>query len=497
LVDGRDGAGERTPDRRDRSSVAGLVLLACALRVPTLAVQSLWLDEAYTLRLARMSFGGMLHAIPATESTPPLYYILAWLWTRVCGSSAFAIRSLSALLGILTVPVVYWLALRLAGRRAALIAGLLVALSPLLIWYSQEARAYALAALLGAASLLCLVAFLELDTGGGRWLAGWAASAALGLASHYFVAFVVVPELGWLLWRRGRDRRVLAAAGVVIAVAVALLPLALAQRGTGHADYISQGSLATRLLQIPKQFLTGYASPSQIVTSVLAALLAAAGAVAVLVRYRSRVGTRALIPLAVGLACVVIPIVLALAGVDFLDTRNVLPALPLLLVVVAIGFALIGGRAALGLTAGLGLVFVLVVALVDTHPRYQRDNWRGASRALGPARVTRAIVAENGSAGIPLQPYLPNLRSLRRATAVAELDFVALPSRVLGGGLGTPPRPAGPLPVPAGFRLTRATYADTYTVLRYTAAHPVPVAATALAAIRLGAGAPAVLIQRP
>jgi mannosyltransferase len=488
-------AGGSRSRQRDLLWVVGLALLAGVARVPTLAEQSFWLDEAYTERLIRMSFGGMLHAIPVSESTPPVYYVLAWGWTHVFGTSEFALRSLSALAGILTVPAVYALALRLAGRRAAVIAGALAACSPLLIWYSQEARAYALATLLGTVSLTCFVAFL--DSGRGRWLAGWGAAAALGLATHYFVAFVAGPELVWLLWRGRRDRRVWAAGALVVVVAVVLVPLALAQRGTGHADYISQGSLTTRLLQVPKQFLTGYASPSQLITSALAAVLCAAGALALLLRAGGDVRRRALIPLTVGLACVLIPLALALVGIDFLNTRNVLPALPPLIVVVAIGFAALPGRAALvAFTGGLVAVLVAVVVIVDTNPRYQRDDWRGVSRALGADRVPRAIVVTPGSGLIALGAYQPSLRELGQAT-VSEIDVVAIPAQVLGGGIGAPPRPRTPPPVPAGFRLTRAVYAPTFTVLRFTARRPVAVTAAGLASSPLVPGSAADLFERP
>ncbi|HWF75438.1 MAG TPA: glycosyltransferase family 39 protein [Solirubrobacteraceae bacterium] len=488
-------AGERGARRRDLLWVLALVVIAALARLPTLAEQSFWLDEAYTEHLVRMSLGAMLHAIPRSESTPPVYYVLAWGWTRVLGHSEFALRSLSALAGILTVPVTYALALRLAGRRAAVIAGLLLALSPLLIWYSQEARAYALATLLGTVSLTCFVAFL--DTRRGAWLAVWAAASALGLATHYFVAFVVGPELVWLLWRRRQDRRVLAAAAAVLAVAAALVPLALAQRGTGHADYIAQGSLTTRLAQIPKQFLTGYASPSQLITSVLAAALCASGAAALLLGSANRERRRAAIPLTVGLACVLIPVVLALLGVDFVNTRNVLPALPPLLVVVAIGFATLAKRtAALALTGTLAAVLIAVVAIVDTNPRYQRDDWRGVSDALGRDLEPRAIVVTPGSGLIALGVYQPGLRRLGQAR-VGEIDVVAIPGQVLGGGIGAPPRPRTPAPPAPGFRLTRTVYGKTYTVLRFTAPQPVPVTAAGLAPAALLPGPVAVLTERP
>jgi mannosyltransferase len=516
-----------------------LALLAAIVRLPTMAQQSFWLDEAYTVRLVRMSFGGMLHQIPITESTPPVYYALAWVWTRVFGSAEFGLRSLSAAAGILTVVVVYFIGVRIAGRTAGVIAGVLVALAPLMIWYSQEARAYALGTLLSAATILCFIGFLQ--DRDARWLVGWAASSALGLATHYFVVFVVAPELVWLLWRFHRDRRVLVAIAPVVAVGIALVPLALAQRGTGHADYIAVGGLGTRILQVPKQFLIGYASPAQIATGVVAAALVLGGGIWALVRAaRGRSwGDRAvLIPLGLGIIALLLPALLALVGVDFLNTRNLLPALPPLLVVVACGFAASGAAAAgAGATAAgtgapeavavgrsggaraaaaadhgaggvapvragllaagaLSLVFIAVLVLVDTNPRYQRDDWRGVSQALGAVETPRAIVLSPASGAIPLAIYQPGLTPVHGPTTISELDIVAGPNNRAGQRIGAPPHPGPRLKVPPGFTFYDSTLASTYAVIRYRAAKPQTVRLRQLLSERLtSAGGVTVLKQ--
>ena len=512
---GGAGAGGAGAGARAAGSALGLLtltVLAAAVRLPTLAQQSFWLDEGYTVRLVRMSLGAMLRTIPRTESTPPAYYVLAWVWTRLFGSGEYGLRSLSALAGVAAVPVVFAAGRRLAGPRAGAVAGLLVATSPLLVWFSQEARAYALAALLSAITLLCVIAHRQ--DGRSRWLAGWALAAGLGLATHYFVAFVVAPEVALLWWGAharprggalgpdGRGGRALIVATVAVGmVALALVPLALAQRGTGHADYIAQGSVGARLVQVPKQFLVGYASPGQTVTAALAALLVLAGGLWALIADREARG-RARAPLMAGIAAVVAPAVLAVIGVDFLDTRNVLPALPLLDVALAVGFTAPGaaaGRraevsaAALTALAGLGLV---VVGLVVTHPRYQRDDWRGAGRELGAATAPRVILVTPGSGLIPLQAYLPRLAALATPAAVTEVDVVAIPAQQTGAGIGTPPRPAAPLALPAGFRLARAVDGSTFTVLRYRAPAPVAVTPALTAADHLGPGSAVALVQR-
>ena len=99
--------------------VAGLTALAAALRFATLGLQSYHHDEIVTAsRVLRGSFWHAMDAVGFSESAPPLYYALAWLWTQVTGTGEFGLRSLSALAGVATVPVVYLLGAELRDRRA-------------------------------------------------------------------------------------------------------------------------------------------------------------------------------------------------------------------------------------------------------------------------------------------------------------------------------------------------------------------------------------------
>jgi 4-amino-4-deoxy-L-arabinose transferase-like glycosyltransferase len=495
----------RLGERPGAVVVVALTVLAALLRLTTLSQQSFWLDEGYTQRLLHMPFGQMLRTVPNTESTPYLYYAVAWVWTRAFGFIEYGVRSLSALAGIATVPVVYLAARWLAGRRAGAVAGLLVAVSPVLVWFSQEARSYSLAVLLSALTVLCAAAYA--DNRRGAWLAGWAVSAGLGLATHYFLVFVIAPELLWL-WRAApRDRRLAGAVGVVVVVGCALLPLAIRQESSGHADYIANASLHTTLGQIPKQLLIGYASPGQTLTGVLVALLVLAGAVVPLV-LSPPVRARAAWPLTVGVAAILVPVLLALVGIDFLDTRNLLPALPPLVIAGAIGFAgwdelaLAGRRpgwrqGGVGAALAVAAISIVIVVLIDTDARYQRDNWRGVAHALGPATQARVVLVEPSSGQLPMRIYLPGARKLTRPVTVRELDLVDVPSNVQGGGIGTPFRlpPGGRLP--PGFTVAGTTYAGTYTVVRLTAPTPTPVDPSEATIPWLGYGTFAPLVQGP
>ena len=87
--------------------------------------------------------------------------MLAWAWSRPFGIGEVGLRSLSALIGTLTVPVAYVVGAQLVSRRSGLAAAALVAVSPLLVYYSQEARPYALAILLGGLSVGLFARALE------------------------------------------------------------------------------------------------------------------------------------------------------------------------------------------------------------------------------------------------------------------------------------------------------------------------------------------------
>src|SRR4051794_12489434 len=178
-----------------RRLLIALTLAGAALRFATLDLQSFWYDESVTVGLVQHNLWGVLDRIPGSESTPPLYYVVAWLWTQVFGSGEVGIRSLSALLGTAAIPVFYLAARELArSERVGIAVAALAAFNPLLVWYSQEARTYALLALLGGLSLYFFA--LLLQEARTRWIVWWGVTSALALTSHYFAGFLIVPEAG-------------------------------------------------------------------------------------------------------------------------------------------------------------------------------------------------------------------------------------------------------------------------------------------------------------
>jgi uncharacterized membrane protein len=432
--------------------LAGITLAGAVLRFATLGVQSYWLDEVATVNVLRHGFGDMLSAVSAGESTPQLYYIVAWIWSKVFGTGEVGLRSLSALLGTATIPLAFVLGREVAGRTAGAVAAALVAFNPLLIWYSQEARSYSLMVLLTA---LSLVAFLRtLDDPAPRRFALWAAVSFSAIATHYFAGFLVGAEALWLLWTL-RSRAVVAVGAVALASA-ALLPLALHQRSTGAARFISESSVARRLVQIPKQFVVGYQGPLETVLTIIALLLVAYGAFRML-----RAGPRAWLFAGLAVAAIVAPLLLALIGPDYLLARNVIASLVPFAVAIAAGFAT--SRA--GIVAGVALcaIGVVQVIAVDTNERYQRDNWRAVGKFIGTADQPRAVIVTPASGNIPMLHYLRGGQKTPAAGVdVKELVFVGLATR-LPGEEPKPPRP--PQVGAAGFTEERRKEGETYTVV--------------------------------
>jgi mannosyltransferase len=223
---------------RHVQALAGLTVLAAALRFPTLHVQSYWFDEAVTVGLVKSSFGHMMSSIGGSESTPPLYYALAWVWSHVLGTSEFGLRSLSALAGTALIPVAYATGAELASRRAGLVIAALAAVNPLLIWYSQEARSYALVLLLASVSFLLFARMQSAPRV--RTLVALTVVSALALATHYFAGFMILPEAVWLLLRWPDRRQPALATAALVAVIGALLPLLLEQRRMNLTSFINQ-----------------------------------------------------------------------------------------------------------------------------------------------------------------------------------------------------------------------------------------------------------------
>ena len=199
-----------------------VVLLGALLRFYRLGGQSFWVDEILTLRAANIgeSFG-LRDAFSNIQGPFHAFFIH---FVAKLSTSEVALRSLSAVAGTGTIPVVYLLGRDMAGRRAGLVAAVLLAVSPFAIWYSQEVRNYAFLIFLSAASTL--VAWRIIVRGDRAWPL-YVASVTLALYSNLSAAFLWLAHTIFGLGRLVRDRRLWKWAGACLVIAVLFLPLFL------------------------------------------------------------------------------------------------------------------------------------------------------------------------------------------------------------------------------------------------------------------------------
>jgi len=186
-----------------------LVALGDAARVWQIGAQSLWLDEALSVIFAARPLPRLIATLIYQDLHPPLYYLLLHGWMALVGQSEFAVRYLSLLLGMPTIPGTFVFGRALfrrdgtggrleaaRGHAIGLLAALMVTLSPFLVYYSQEARMYGALATFGVLSTYALWRALR---GGGRWWLLYLVCATAALYTQYFGGLVIAFQSLYLI----------------------------------------------------------------------------------------------------------------------------------------------------------------------------------------------------------------------------------------------------------------------------------------------------------
>lgn len=211
--------------RTTHVALLGSLLVALALRAPALGANSFWIDESATLSyvtnytVAALLFEQML-TLDTPEPHPPLYYVLVIGWSELVGVSTARLRVPSVAFGVATVYLCYAVGRELVSARVGLLAALFLAVSPMHVQYSREARMYALLVLLALASMYLFVRLLDRsDARVPSWretarrpvTVGYVVVTALLLYVHVYALFFVIAQnalVGLWLWSdRGRTSR--------------------------------------------------------------------------------------------------------------------------------------------------------------------------------------------------------------------------------------------------------------------------------------------------
>jgi 4-amino-4-deoxy-L-arabinose transferase-like glycosyltransferase len=409
--------------------------LGAGLRCFRLDQNSLWVDELASLGVAQVAMVEMpVAALRDHALNPPLYFWLSHLSLRVLGEGEAALRLPSVLAGILLIPVMWLLVRELTGNvRAADVSALLLAAHPLHLWYSQEARPYALLLLVGSVALWSLAAAMR---SGRWWWAGFALASALTILTHLLGVVMLGVGFIWVAFRWREPGllfryagAVLAAIGLTAPFLIMLVRAAVAVEGTGAPPRPLTG------LEVPYSlftFVAGYSfGPSvrelqdlswqtallrhPLQVALASTALAAIGWLMVQVR---SAGARELA------ALFILPIVAGVAGslltTKAYNVRYVLPALLGFIPLTALALARLGSA-----TRGLGTValvslFVWADAQWLISPEYRKEDSRAAAACLErslPAGGTVAV-APAYMAGV-LRHYAARQETSLRVVGIA------------------------------------------------------------------------------
>jgi mannosyltransferase len=375
-----------SPARRvavDMAAVIAPSALGAGLTFYDIGARSIWLDEGASIAIASQHGAALGAAMAHDGGNMLVYYALLHVLIGAFGNGALVIRAPSAIATACTVALVSILARRLFDRRVALASGVLTAVSLPLVFWGQDARAYAMMTALVAASFLAFVALVDRDPPArpSRW--AWIAYVVVTTLAMYmsFVAVLVVPaQLLSLVCHRRRLRPVLSALAVS-ALCCAPLAVLAHQRGAGQLFWVPKPSLSA--VNVTVEELTSSALQPQFaltatshlvfwLTLVLLMGAAAVGVRTMALRYEERAAFSQLLLV----SWLVVPVLLALAesavGQSIFVPRNLLISLPPVGILIA--------SLALGALSG------------DTEPHRNPARWsRPGWLAVGALVALRAV----------------------------------------------------------------------------------------------------------
>lgn len=432
-----------------------MTLLALALRVTHLG-RSLFTDETYSLALAQRGFGHMFGLFGYEANGTP-YPLVLWPLIRLLGTSETVLRAPAVLAGAASVPALWWAAKRLGYRDAvALGAAGLLAVNPMAVWYSQEARPYALvmlAACLAFGALPGLLASPTPATGAQagnrtrnstRAMLGYVAAMAL-LGYSDLLALPIALPAQWLMARRsGREgmRRWLWSLAAVLVCCIPLLVAAMIARSRRNALYWLP-KLSRSLVEGAVQEFTGGLSGVSAVR--WATVLAVVVLVAAAWWYRRAVALNKLaVPALWGLAPPAL--LLAVSAVEpVFWPRYAILALPGLCLLVAEAAGLLLGRErgpgrGRAASAGAALAVACLVAVTAAglvgDARQQsvlQESWPPTVAWLRAERLPREAVMVDNALVLPsLGYYDPAFRAPDGVVVVQEWHDRPLPAGFVG-----------------------------------------------------------------
>jgi hypothetical protein len=380
------GTGTRTAAREldRRLFLAALAACTTAVGVFLLVQLSGWPpheDETLPLFVGRQPLGDLFDIVLGKRGGAPVHFLLAWVVAHL-GGGLYAMRFLSALFAVASLPAIAALGNRLAGRRAALAATALAAASWLLLFHGIYARMYSLFLFLSTLSYLALLR--ALDRGGARAWALWAVTMLLCIGTHPYGALVLGSQGLYVLATRGRLRQAVPAFAAVLVLAIPFWrsSIVLADRldvgvgGGGGGALRTPGEVFHYLWRVAGDSSAGYMS-----VLVLVLLLAAFG----LVRLSLERPKSALLATCVVLTPTLFFLAGRFGGNSAPESRHLIFILPFF--ALAAGVGIVTATGAIG-PRGTWLAAIVVAALLPAEIAWGWHKTPALFKRENPVRVS-------------------------------------------------------------------------------------------------------------
>lgn len=233
------------PDKIYLIALAIITIIGCFLRFYNLGYNSIWLDEASTVTfITAGSFVDIWNFIATIEPTPPLFLWLEYIML-VFGNNEFILRFIPALFSTLTIPVMYFVGKEFLDRNVGIISATAFAISPFLILYAQEARAYSV--LLFFISLMMLCYFKAMNRNEFRYWILFGITGSLAFWTHYYSSIIIAAIIIFTLvmYKLKYLKELITSSAIIgitaIPLAVVSLPMLLERQSIGASSWGLQG----------------------------------------------------------------------------------------------------------------------------------------------------------------------------------------------------------------------------------------------------------------
>ncbi|MBU0477886.1 glycosyltransferase family 39 protein [bacterium] len=370
-----------------------IVLFGCFLRLYKIGSKSLWLDEAYSVYITKLSLFEMLSQIIKADIHPPFYNLLLHFWVTL-GSTEWYVRLLSALFSVIIIWIVYLIGKNLFSAKAGIIASLITSISSYQIYYAQEARLYALITLLCALSLLAFIRALKTHSTK-TWILLCLINI-LALYTYIYSAFFIIGEYVIAVWfSKSAKSSMKIILLTILVTCLVFIPeiLVLFSRKAEIVNLLKPFDLSSIIVMLP-QFILGYfllqSGLTAIMVFILFAIIIAVGVF--YDRYNKNIYLLILL--------IVIPVIITILSpfrtTDF-QSKHLIFISPVIYLLIAHSVTKIHKKS----VSALVLIFVVLLNLASLRIYYSRDfvkeNWRDVALFVSKNSMQDDIICYNPS----------------------------------------------------------------------------------------------------